>query len=187
VGDSLRLRQIVTNLVGNAIKFTPRGHVLCQVACDAMEGGKARIHIQVQDTGIGIPPDKLTNIFEKFTQADSSTTRRYGGTGLGLAICRMLAGMMDGRIWAESRVGEGSTFHVVVPLPLSSDPAPATQALGTAERGEAGAAGEESLRGLRILASALPRRKAAKPGAKPAPPARRASAACESSPPTTTR
>jgi PAS domain S-box-containing protein len=117
-GDADRLRQILMNLVGNAVKFTSEGHVLISV--DVTEGGEAvqRVRVAVSDTGIGIPEGKLDMLFEKFTQADTSTTRRYGGTGLGLAISKSLVEMMGGRIEAESREGEGSTFAIVVPLPL---------------------------------------------------------------------
>jgi CheY-like chemotaxis protein/HPt (histidine-containing phosphotransfer) domain-containing protein len=139
-GDPVRIRQILTNLVGNAIKFTAQGHVLIHVGCDAQKDGRADFHVRVQDTGIGMSPDKLAYIFDKFTQADSSTTRRFGGTGLGLAICRMLVEMMQGRIWAESQVGHGSAFHFVLPLPLAGEVAPAVVP-----------AGDEALAGLRVL------------------------------------
>jgi signal transduction histidine kinase/DNA-binding response OmpR family regulator len=139
-GDPARVRQILTNLVGNAVKFTAKGHVLIRVACDGLEQGRANLHVQVQDTGIGIAPEMLAIVFDKFTQADSSTTRRFGGTGLGLTICRMLAQMMQGRIWAESQVGSGSTFHFELPLPLADEPAPAIPP-----------ATAEMLRGLHVL------------------------------------
>jgi two-component system sensor kinase len=112
-GDPTRLRQILVNLVGNAIKFTAEGEVFVNVFAD--DDG-AQLHLEVQDTGIGIPQDKLETIFESFSQADSSTTRRYGGTGLGLAITAQLATLMGGRIWVESELGRGSTFHVLIPL-----------------------------------------------------------------------
>ena len=140
-GDAARVRQILTNLVGNAVKFTAQGHVLTHVACEGIEQGRANLHVRVQDTGIGIAPEMLGAVFDKFTQADSSTTRRFGGTGLGLTICRMLTQMMGGRIWAESQVGRGSTFHFVLPLPLADEPA--------AEVPPAAAA--DALRGLRVL------------------------------------
>jgi signal transduction histidine kinase/DNA-binding response OmpR family regulator len=111
VGDPRRLSQVVINLVGNAIKFTERGGVRLEVAADATEPDAVLLHVSVADTGIGIPGDKQEVIFDSFTQADGSTTRRYGGTGLGLAISRNLVGMMGGRIWLESEVGRGSTFH----------------------------------------------------------------------------
>jgi signal transduction histidine kinase/DNA-binding response OmpR family regulator len=111
VGDAGRLRQVLANLVGNAIKFTREGHVL--VAADVVEqaGESVMIHLQVSDTGIGIPDDKLNVIFEPFSQADGSTTRHFGGTGLGLTISSQLIGLMGGRVWAESLLGHGSTFH----------------------------------------------------------------------------
>ncbi|MGZ8304599.1 MAG: MHYT domain-containing protein [Telluria sp.] len=110
-GDELRLRQVLTNLLDNAIKFTPRGGVtLCAAAvCD-------QLHIEVRDTGIGIAPERLAAIFDPFTQADASMTRRFGGTGLGTTISKQLVELMKGRIWAESVPGEGTTFHVLLPL-----------------------------------------------------------------------
>ncbi|MGQ0720336.1 MAG: response regulator [Candidatus Eiseniibacteriota bacterium] len=117
-GDPDRLRQVLVNLLGNAVKFTPAGHVLLQAACDRTEEGRAHLVLEVKDTGIGIDADKLEMIFEKFTQADGSTTRLYGGTGLGLSISRELAEMMGGTLTAESRRGEGSTFRLRIALPI---------------------------------------------------------------------
>ena len=120
LGDPTRLRQILVNLIGNAIKFTERGEVVIRVRRDAGLSEPAepdRLRFSVMDTGIGIAEDKLHTIFDRFTQADSSTTRRYGGTGLGLAISKRLAELMGGTILAESMAGLGATFHVTVRLP----------------------------------------------------------------------
>ena len=111
VGDPGRLRQILVNLVGNAIKFTSKGEVVVDVKLDSAKDRKAIVHFMVRDTGIGIPADKQHVIFDAFTQADSSMTRRYGGTGLGLAITKRLVQKMKGKVWLESQVGIGSTFH----------------------------------------------------------------------------
>jgi len=116
VGDPGRLRQILVNLVGNAIKFTHRGEISAQVRRHGSRGDEIELHFSVADTGIGIAAEKHAVIFEAFAQADGSTTRNYGGTGLGLAISAQMVGLMGGRIWLESTVGEGSTFHFVVPL-----------------------------------------------------------------------
>ncbi len=111
VGDPHRLRQVVINLVGNAIKFTERGEVVMTVTRDATSDDDLALHFAVRDTGIGIPADKRKVIFNAFEQADSSTTRRFGGTGLGLAITTALVDLMHGRLWVDSEVGRGSTFH----------------------------------------------------------------------------
>jgi signal transduction histidine kinase/DNA-binding response OmpR family regulator/tetratricopeptide (TPR) repeat protein len=117
LGDPNRLRQIVTNLVSNAIKFTEQGEVYVCIRCESGSSGAARLHFTVEDTGIGIPPEKQESIFEAFRQSDSSMTRRYGGTGLGLAISAELVNLMGGSIWVESEPGSGTTFHFVVDLP----------------------------------------------------------------------
>ncbi len=110
-GDPNRLRQIFINLIGNAIKFTEKGEILLSITLgDFGPEGKVLLHFSVSDTGIGIPEDQLEAIFEKFSQADGSTTRKYGGTGLGLAICKRIVELMQGKIWVESQVGLGSTF-----------------------------------------------------------------------------
>ena len=111
IGDPGRLRQIVINLVGNAIKFTERGEVVATVSVERIESDALVLHFAVRDTGIGISPEQQRRIFEAFAQADSSTTRRYGGTGLGLSIATRLVELMKGRLWLESQPGIGSTFH----------------------------------------------------------------------------
>jgi signal transduction histidine kinase/CheY-like chemotaxis protein/HPt (histidine-containing phosphotransfer) domain-containing protein len=121
IGDRTRLRQIINNLAGNAIKFTERGEVVLDVACDSRNDGEAVLHFTVSDTGIGIPQEKLSTIFEAFTQVDAGTTRCFGGTGLGLTISSRLAQIMGGRVWAESELGKGSKFHVTARFPLASE------------------------------------------------------------------
>lgn len=121
VGDPTRLRQILLNLCSNAIKFTEKGGVTLHISCDdAQIEGKELISIAVQDTGIGIPANKIDDIFQKFTQADSSINRKYGGTGLGLAITKTLAEIMGGTIELSSKVGVGSTFTVKIPFDVTS-------------------------------------------------------------------
>ncbi len=110
-GDPIRLRQIVVNLVGNALKFTERGEVVVNAEVENQNGHEVMLHLSVRDTGVGIPIEKQKLIFDSFTQADGSMTRKYGGTGLGLTISTRLAEMMGGRVWVESEVGKGSTFH----------------------------------------------------------------------------
>ncbi len=121
-GDPLRLRQILINLIGNAIKFTETGQVLLTVERDPAGDGPGALLFRVSDTGIGIATDKLDAVFSNFTQADSSTTRRYGGSGLGLAIAKRLVALMNGRIWAESELGMGSTFHFTARFEVSDAP-----------------------------------------------------------------
>ena len=139
VGDPIRLRQIIVNLVGNAIKFTERGEVVVQVALDGRTGDDICLHFAVSDTGIGIPADKQAVIFQAFAQADGSTTRKYGGTGLGLAISSQLVKMMGGKIWVESEAGKGSTFHFTARVRPSKTLTPR----GPAQRAD--------LKGLRAL------------------------------------
>ena len=114
MGDAQRLRQILINLLGNAIKFTDKGEVAVDVSSRKLGGNDYEIHFPVKDTGIGIPEDKMNQLFQSFRQVDASTTRKYGGTGLGLAISKRLAELMGGKIWVESDVGKGSIFHFTI-------------------------------------------------------------------------
>ncbi|MGA3168537.1 MAG: response regulator [Terriglobia bacterium] len=118
-GDPSRLRQVLINLLGNSLKFTERGEVNLRVQRESANEESISLHFSVEDTGIGIPADKQARIFESFTQVDGSTARRFGGTGLGLTICRQLVEMMGGRIWVESALGQGSTFHFTASFGIS--------------------------------------------------------------------
>ena len=138
VGDAGRIRQVLTNLVGNAIKFTPSGSVVVTVRCYGQTGATAHMRIAVEDTGLGIPADKVGRLFEKFSQVDGSATRRYGGTGLGLAISKELVELMGGSVGVESAEGRGSTFWFTLPLPMDQDPHAALPSV-------------ENLRGVRVL------------------------------------
>jgi len=143
-GDQARIGQILNNLVSNALKFTSEGHV--QVVIDGHgEGGDAGLRMMVSDTGVGIPQEKLSILFEKFTQADNSNTRRFGGTGLGLALCRELAQMMRGDIEVTSVEGDGSTFTVVLPLARIAEAGAVGEPVQTAAEAED--------RPLRVLAA----------------------------------
>jgi signal transduction histidine kinase/DNA-binding response OmpR family regulator/streptogramin lyase len=122
VGDAGRIRQVMTNLVGNAIKFTMNGSILIAVECESRDAARAGIRISVRDTGPGIPADKVNSVFDKFSQVDGSTTRKYGGTGLGLAISKQLVDLMGGSIGVTSQLGEGSTFSFNLPLELDARP-----------------------------------------------------------------
>lgn len=128
MGDAGRLRQVLTNLLDNAGKFTEQGAITLRVEMTAQNEEKTTLHFSVQDTGIGIPEDKQQLIFAPFNQADGSMTRKYGGTGLGLTICRQLIEMMGGTVWLESETGKGSTFHFSLPftqVPRKAEPCPA--------------------------------------------------------------
>jgi len=116
IGDPGRLRQVLTNLLGNAVKFTKGGEVVLSVRLVAIEGDRLSVRFAVRDTGIGIPDEQASTIFDEFTQADSSTTRHYGGTGLGLPICRRLVTLMEGELEVESEVGQGSEFHFTIDM-----------------------------------------------------------------------
>jgi len=141
VGDPTRLHQILVNLAGNAIKFTDRGEVLVRAEMEEIRTDGAVIRFDVCDTGIGIPEDKREMIFEAFSQADTSTTRRYGGTGLGLAISSELVKLMGGKIWLESEIGKGSKFSFTVPFSLPTKPKRSTVAGNIS-----------NIEGLRVLA-----------------------------------
>lgn len=141
IGDANRLRQILVNLLGNAIKFTETGEVVVDVHLSPEdEEKKCELLFSVRDTGIGVPGDKIQAIFDPFTQADSSTTRKYGGTGLGLGISKKLVELMGGKMWVESEVGKGSTFSFVVRLGINKNPKI------TAAAGEAA-----DLKGMKVL------------------------------------
>ena len=133
-GDPTRFRQVLTNLMGNAPKFTDAGEVELSLVVEEEKDDRVKIHAKVRDTGIGIPREKLSTIFEPFKQADGSTTRKYGGTGLGLSICKKIAELMDGEVWAESEENKGSTFHFTGWIKVSEEkgtkrisPAPLSQ------------------------------------------------------------
>lgn len=132
-GDPIRIRQVLYNLVGNAIKFTERGEVVVEVEEQWTTDDETCLHFVVRDTGIGIPKDRLQQIFEAFTQVDSSMARRFGGTGLGLTITSELIRMMGGRIWVQSSLGEGSTFHFTIHLRLADPPESAPLAIDADE------------------------------------------------------
>jgi PAS domain S-box-containing protein len=142
LGDAGRLRQVLLNIAGNAVKFTTAGEVVVRVTIDdgREADGRVALHFRVSDTGIGIPREKIAHVFQAFTQADASTTRRYGGTGLGLAIAQRLVELMNGRLWVESEEGKGSTFHFTAAF----EPAP--EALTPASPAK-----PRELEGLRVL------------------------------------
>ena len=131
-GDPGRLRQVIVNLVGNAIKFTETGEIEVSVLCiEGKRESRFRLQFSVRDTGIGIPPEKFQTIFESFSQADTSTTRKYGGTGLGLTISAQLVELMGGKIELDSEVGKGSNFHFILPMnAVSTDPLASYQSTG---------------------------------------------------------
>lgn len=122
LGDAHRVRQILSNLLSNAVRFTPKGEILVRLDAEPEGDGRYSFHFSVRDTGIGIPADRRKRLFEPYYQADAGTSRRFGGSGLGLAIARLLVEKMDGRIWVESEPGAGSTFHFVIPARPAADP-----------------------------------------------------------------
>ncbi|WP_101067093.1 response regulator [Roseovarius salinarum] len=129
-GDPGRIRQVLTNLLGNAVKFTTEGHVLVRVVgMERNPGDPAQVHVTVEDTGIGIPPDKLDHIFGEFNQVDGDHSRAFEGTGLGLAISKRLIDLMGGRIWVDSREGHGTCFGFSIPLPVAEETAPEDMSL----------------------------------------------------------
>jgi signal transduction histidine kinase/HPt (histidine-containing phosphotransfer) domain-containing protein/FixJ family two-component response regulator len=132
MGDPLRLRQLFVNLIGNAIKCTERGEIEVCANAEPTSDNRLRVHFSVRDTGIGILPEHQKRIFEAFTQADNSTTRRLGGTGLGLTICKRFVGLMGGHIWVDSEYGKGSTFHFTALLDSSNSVAPECATAGNA-------------------------------------------------------
>lgn len=121
-GDPGRLRQIIINLVSNALKFTEKGEIVVKVEKESQKESEVCLHFSISDTGIGIPDEKKKTIFEAFSQVDGNLTRKHSGTGLGLAICSQLVGLMDGKIWVESTIGKGTTFHFTVPFELEKAP-----------------------------------------------------------------
>jgi signal transduction histidine kinase/CheY-like chemotaxis protein/HPt (histidine-containing phosphotransfer) domain-containing protein len=132
IGDQLRMRQVLVNLVGNAIKFTDRGEIVVRVESEPVDDGQVEVRFSVRDTGVGISPDHQRLIFDAFTQSDGSATRRFGGTGLGLAISTRLVTLMGGQIWVESEVGKGSEFHFTALCHLATGDASSVRGRSTA-------------------------------------------------------
>lgn len=152
VGDPLRIAQVLSNLCSNAVKFTEAGDIVVRVRAARASSGRAMFHFSVADTGIGMSSEQLGRIFQPFTQADTSTTRRFGGTGLGLSICRRLVELMDGEIWAESQAGAGSIFHFRIPLDVTTAAArpPAAMDGGSGPAADT-AESAATLAGMRVL------------------------------------
>ncbi|HWX56297.1 MAG TPA: ATP-binding protein [Verrucomicrobiae bacterium] len=151
IGDPTRLRQILVNLIGNALKFTHAGRVTVTIALDHGTSDFDMLHFKVRDTGIGVPKDKLQTIFQAFEQADKSTTREYGGTGLGLTICSRLVGMMGGTIWVESEPGKGSAFHFTAQMVRDHSVADAGETTVSAAGGDRAIVHRESAPGGRTI------------------------------------
>lgn len=151
-GDATRLRQVLVNLLGNAVKFTSKGEVVLAVQVQQLAEGSAELLFSVRDTGIGIPPEGIARLFQSFSQVDASTTRKYGGTGLGLAISKRLAELMGGRMWVESEVGKGSTFLFTVKLAaLASRPRPFVNSVRASLEGRHLLMVDDNSTNLRIL------------------------------------
>jgi PAS domain S-box-containing protein len=155
VGDPGRLRQILVNLLGNSLKFTEKGEINLTVKRESGDGAGATLRFSVQDTGIGIPVEEQARVFEAFTQADGSTTRRFGGTGLGLTISRQLVQLMGGRIWVESVPGEGSTFHFTARFGISPDGGPSVSLEKAQLQGMRVLVVDDNVTNRRILGSLL--------------------------------
>ncbi len=151
LGDAVRLRQILLNLLSNAVKFTDAGEVLLRVQAQALPDNKVRLHFSVRDTGIGISSEEVPNLFQLFSQADSSNTRKYGGTGLGLAISKRLCELMGGEIWVDSGKGVGSTFHFTLIASLVQQADPAAVPGGELLHGKAALIVDDSATSRRIL------------------------------------
>ena len=155
VGDPVRFKQVLVNLINNAVKFTELGEVVVAARVRETGDGSALLHFEVRDTGIGIPAEKLASIFEAFTQADNSTTRRFGGTGLGLTICKRLVGMMGGEVWVESHDGEGSVFHFTMRVGLAPGVSSGQMAPVTSMAGLSVLVVDDNATNRRILAEQL--------------------------------
>jgi two-component system, sensor histidine kinase and response regulator len=151
LGDPHRIRQVLLNVISNAVKFTERGEIVVVVERD-LERGPEGLQLVVRDTGIGIPPDKRESIFEAFSQADSSHSRRYGGTGLGLTISHKLVALMGGTLWVKSQVGQGSEFHIALPLPAG---APVKRTIPAFLRGLSALVVDDNLTNRRVVAGML--------------------------------
>ena len=157
VSDSTRIRQILVNLLSNAVKFTAEGEVFLHVRANPLENGQNEIHFAIKDTGIGIPEEKRSRLFQPFSQVDSSTTRKYGGTGLGLVICRRLCNLMGGEIGVDSQEGEGSTFffHIVATPAAEASDDGAKKRLATTLRGKRALIVDDNETNLKVLAYVL--------------------------------
>ncbi len=155
LGDPVRLRQVIVNLVGNAVKFTDEGEVVVTVTSRASGTGGIILHVAVRDTGVGIPEEKRKHIFDSFSQADASTTRRFGGTGLGLAICSQLIHLMRGDIWVESRVGQGSAFHFEIPVEASAASSRSSYSMPASLKGASVLVVDDNATNRRILSEVL--------------------------------